>query len=66
VSVREADLRARLETHLGAAYSVMWADTVVLAALDHRTVTQALAGGVPCKTIWLAAWEALELPPRER
>ena len=64
--MREADLRARLEQHLGAAYSLMWADTVVLAALDHRTVTQALAGGVPCKQIWHAAWEALELPPRDR
>ncbi len=64
--MREADLRARLETHLGSAYSLMWADTVVLAGLDHRTVSQALAGGVPCKRIWLAAWEALELPQRER
>jgi len=63
--MREADLRARLETHLGG-YSLMWSDTVVLGALEQRTVTQALAGGVPCKRIWLAAWEALELPPRER
>jgi hypothetical protein len=38
----------------------------VLAGLGHRTVTQALAVGVPCKQIWLAAWEALELPVRER
>ena len=64
--MREGDLRARLEAHLGQAYSLMWSDTVVLAGLDHRTVTQALAGGVPCKQIWLAAWEALELPMRER
>ena len=64
--MREADLRARLETHLGSAYSLMWSDTVVLERLGHRTVTEALAGGVPCKEIWLAAWEALELPPRER
>lgn len=64
--MREADLRARLEAHLGPAYSLMWADTVVLSGLGHRTVSQALAGGVPCKEVWLAAWEALELPPRER
>jgi hypothetical protein len=44
----------------------MWSDTVVLGALDQRTVSQALDGGVPCKQIWLAAWEALELPLRER
>jgi hypothetical protein len=64
--VREGDLRARLESHLGQTYSLMWSDTVVLAGLGHRTVTQALAVGVPCKQIWLAAWEALELPVRER
>lgn len=64
--MREADLRARLETHLGSGYSLMWSDTVVLGALGQRTVTQALAGGVPCKQIWRAAWEALELPLRER
>lgn len=64
--MREADLRARLEAHLGPAYSLMWSDTVVLAPLGHRTVTQALAGGVPCKEIWRAAWEALELSLRER
>ena len=64
--MREADLRARLESHLGPAYSLMWSDTVVLSALGHRTVSQALATGVPCKDIWLAAWEALELPARER
>lgn len=64
--MREADLRARLASHLGSAYSLMWSDTVVLSGLGHRTVSQALATGVPCKEIWLAAWEALELPPRER
>lgn len=64
--MREADLRARLAVHLGPVYAPMWAETVVLAGLGHRTVSQALAGGVPCKEIWLAAWEALELPARER
>lgn len=64
--MREADLRARLDRHLGSGYSLMWSDTVVLAALGQRTVTQALDGGVPCKRIWLAAWEALELPQLER
>jgi hypothetical protein len=29
-------------------------------------VAQALEAGVPCKTIWRAVWEALELPARER
>jgi hypothetical protein len=64
--MREADLRARLASHLGDAYSLMWTDTVVLEQLGHRTVSQALAGGTPCKQVWLAAWEALELPPADR
>lgn len=66
LGMREAELRARLAAHLGSGYAPMWADTVVLAGLGQRTVSQALAGGVPCKEIWLAAWESLELPARER
>lgn len=64
--MREADLKARLASHLGGSYSLMWSDTVVLEALGHRTVSEALAGGTPCKTIWLAAWAALELPLADR
>ena len=36
------------------------------AALGQRTVVQALADGIPCKTIWRAVWTALELPARDR
>lgn len=43
-------------------YSRVWADQVVLADLAGRTVTEALSDGVPCKTIWRAAWRQLELP----
>lgn len=64
--MREAELKARLAEHLGAAYSLVWSDTVVLAALGHRTVSQALTAGLPGKQIWRAAWEALELPARDR
>lgn len=64
--MREADLRARLVDHLGPTYSVVWADTVVLGELGQRTVSEALAAGMPCKNIWLAAWQALELPARDR
>lgn len=64
--MREADLRARLEKHLGSPYSLVWSDTVVLGALGQRTVSQAIDFGLPYKDIWRAAWESLELPPRER
>ena len=64
--MREAELHARLGRHLGLGYAPMWADTVVLAPIGHRTVTQALAAGLPCKDIWLAACESLELADHER
>jgi tRNA dimethylallyltransferase len=38
----------------------------VLAALDGRTVEQALASGETCKSVWHAVWESLELPARDR
>lgn len=64
--MRETELWQRLNTHLGAGYAQVWAQQTVLAALDGRTVADALRDGVPCKRIWRAAWEALELPARER
>ena len=64
--MREADLRARLASHLGDAYSLLWSETVVLEGLGHRTVSEALARGTSCKQVWLAAWTALELPHTER
>lgn len=64
--MREAELRSKLAHHLGQAYSLVWADTMVIGQLEHRTVAQALAAGLPCRRIWLAAWAALELPDSER
>lgn len=43
-------------------YSRVWADQVVLADLTGMTVSEALAAGTPCKTIWRAVWSHLELP----
>lgn len=51
---------------LPEGYSRVWADQVVLADLDGLTVSEALAAGVPCKTIWRAAWKQLELPQTQR
>lgn len=64
--MREAELWARLERHLGAGYAPVWAERLVMADLGGRTVTEALAAGVPCKQIWRAAWAALELPAVDR
>lgn len=62
--VREAELWARMGQVLPDGYSRVWADQVVLAELSGRTVSEALAQGLPCKTIWRAVWRHLELPPR--
>jgi hypothetical protein len=64
--VKETELWARLRLHLGEVYARVWAAEYSLARLKGRTVDEALADGVPCKSIWRAVWEALELPLRER
>ena len=64
--MKETELWARLERHLGAGYYRVWAAEQNLADLGGRTVDQALRAGVPSKDVWRAAWTALELPARER
>lgn len=64
--MRETDLWARLNRHLGSAYAQVWVDQTSLAGLGNRTVRDALQVGMPCKRIWRVVWEALELPPSER
>ncbi|MGY4720870.1 DUF3046 domain-containing protein [Naumannella cuiyingiana] len=63
--MRETELWERLDRHLGAAYSHVWAAQTVLPDLG-RTVEEAIAVGVPFKRIWRAVWLALELPASER
>jgi len=64
--MRETELWARLTKALGPAYVHVWAEQTALPELGSRTVVEALAAGVPCKTIWRAAWAWLELAARER
>jgi hypothetical protein len=64
--VKETDLWQRLEQQLGAGYYRVWASEYSLAELQNRTVVEAVAAGVPAKTVWRAVWAALELPARER
>lgn len=64
--MKETELWSRLQTHLGAGYAGVWAAEFSLATLKGRTVHEALADGIPAKTIWRAVWEALALPDRER
>ncbi len=64
--MKETDLWQRLQDQLGAGYYRVWAAEYSLAELQNRTVVEAVAAGVPAKTIWRAVWAALELPARER
>jgi len=64
--MRETELWSRLGAVLGAGYAPVWADSVVHADLGGRTVSQALAAGVPVKRIWLAACAILEVPEHLR
>jgi len=64
--MKETELWARLERHLGAGYYRVWAAEHNLGELGGRTVAGALEAGVPCKEIWRTVWAALELPARER
>ncbi len=64
--MREAELWERLVQHLGPGYARVWAAQFAVAGLGSRTVVEALADGVPCKVVWRAVWEALELPASER
>lgn len=64
--MRETEFWERMRTHLGPAYSQVWASQHNLARLGGRTVEEAMAAGIDCKTIWRAVWEALELPASER
>lgn len=64
--MREAELWQRLSAQLGADYAPVWAEQMVLAELDGRTVREALQAGIACKRIWRAVWTTLELPARDR
>ena len=66
MALKETDLWQRLQDQLGAGYYRVWAAEYSLAELQNRTVVEAVAAGVPVKTIWRAVWAALELPARER
>lgn len=64
--MRHTELWARLDHHLGSAYSRTWAQQQVIGDLGHRTPVEALEAGVSPKEVWAAVWQTLELPASER
>lgn len=55
-----------MDHHLGSTYARSWAGSQVIAELAGKTVDEALAEGVPPKTVWRAVHVVLQLPPSER
>jgi hypothetical protein len=55
-----------MDHHLGEQSARVWADQIVLADLDNRTVREALDDAVDFKTVWRAVWRFLELPDNQR
>ncbi len=54
-----------MERHIGPL-AEWWSRDVVLVALGHRTVREALEAGVPTQQVWRAVVDFLELPASER
>jgi hypothetical protein len=50
----------------GAAYADSVARDLIIAALGHRTVLQALEAGVEPAEVWNAVCEAVEVPVADR
>lgn len=64
--MRYTEFWARMDAAMGTASSRSWAELRVIGELGSRTVTEALAAGVPPKTVWEAVWRVLELPDTDR
>jgi hypothetical protein len=64
--MRHTEFWERMDHHLGASYSRVWADSVVMGSLEGRTAAEALAQGEDPKHVWRAVWAQLGLPESER
>ena len=64
--MRLTDFWERMAQALGDTYARSWAADFQLAALDGRTVDQALAAGVDTLTVWRAVHQCLNLDAKYR
>jgi hypothetical protein len=60
--VRLTEFWERMNSQFGQEYAASVAQDYVLAAIGGRTVNQALADGVPVKSIWRAVCDAFDVP----
>lgn len=64
--MRHTEFWSRMEQALGPGYARSWAEQHVIAELESRTPTEALAAGESPKRVWEAVWRTLELPLRDK
>ena len=64
--MKRSEFDLAVEDEFGAGYASVVVDDLVLGALDGRTARQALAAGVPPRTVWLAICEATDVPASRR
>ncbi len=64
--MRHTEFWARMERALGAANARHWAEQQVIGDLGGRTPVEALEDGESPRTVWLAVWRTLGLPPADR
>lgn len=60
--VRLTDFWERMDALFGPDYARSWARDYSLAALDGRTVEQAIAAGIETREIWEAVCGVVDVP----
>ncbi len=55
-----------MDDEFGPGYAASLAHDQALDALGGRTATEALAGGIPPREVWVALCDALDVPPERR
>lgn len=64
--MRHTEFWVRMEAALGAGYARTWAEQHTLTELGSRTAVEALDAGESPKDVWLAVWQNLGLPLRDK
>ena len=55
-----------MDDEFGSSYSRVLAADLVLGQLGGRTAAEALAAGIPPKTVWLAVCDIQDVPQERR
>jgi hypothetical protein len=65
-AVRISEFWVAVSDEFGDGYGRVLTRDLVLGDLGGRTAEQAIAAGVPARTIWLALCDASDVPPERR